>query len=300
MTEHLFLDEHFNILTGEKARAALQQTNDAPYLTDGQGVVQVPKSRWHVAQEFERHFWLERSRDAREDRNQEHFRRFDGYSALRSKWFPHAIELGCGPFTNLRLIAEVSYVKACTLLDPLLHSYLTHPHCTYDGRWLRSEQNRLSRFLGSNMALRGCRRVIRRLYPSVLQSRTRIASLLPHPIEEMPLDRTFDLIVIINVIEHCYDINRVFDNIRRISHAGTIIVFADRYYEHRVVAEWVQGTRYDAGHPLLVDRNVIDAFLDSTCEMLYKKVYRLPWSAEGFDLSHDAVYFIGKVRPSDS
>lgn len=296
MTEYFYLDEHHNILTDDQARDALQKTNDSKYLSDGQGVVRVPKERWHVAQDFERRFWLEKSFSATEDRNSDHLQHFDGYRVLRGLHFDHAIELGCGPFTNLRLIASQCDVKQCTLLDPLIESYQDHPNHTYCARWLRTGATSLDHFLSANILLRAVRRGLRRLLPRSLEKRVRVDRLLACPIEEMPLDTKHDMIVIINVIEHCYDIQQVFENIRRISMPGAMLVFADRYYDHQLVADWITRTRYDAGHPLLVDRHVIDSFLDRNYEPLFRRVDHHDWIVREFDLSHDCVYFIGRCR----
>ncbi|HKV40727.1 MAG TPA: class I SAM-dependent methyltransferase [Blastocatellia bacterium] len=296
MTDYFYLDETHKILTGPEAREALSHQNDAQYLTDGQGVVRVPLSRWETAQQFERRYWMEMNPDAKEDRNEDHFQYFEGFSVLRGRQFDHAIELGCGPFTNLRLIAQVCSVKECTLLDPLVETYLTHPNRTYDQHLLHSETNPLYHALGKSKPLRAGRRVLRKLWPASLKMTTKIGRLLPCAIEDMPVDRTYDLIVIINVIEHCYDVQRVFENVRALAHPGTVLVFADRYYSHETVANWVQGKRYDAGHPLMVDQRVIDEFLDSACEVLYRNVHHHEWVVDGFDLGHDAVYFVGQMR----
>jgi SAM-dependent methyltransferase len=196
----------------------------------------------------------------------------------------------------LRLIATTCRVARCTLLDPLIDSYLGHPNHTYDREWLRSDASRLSRVLGKNRPLRAVRRVLRALWPASLGTKTPVDRLLATSIEDMPVEGTYDLIVIINVIEHCYDIDRVFGNILKIAKPGAILVFADRYYDHETVAGWVQGKRYDAGHPLLVDRSVINEFLHTNCDTLYEGVRQHEWVVEGFDFSHEAVYFVGRIR----
>ena len=236
MAEYIFVDENHVILTDEQARDALKRTNDSQYLSDGQGVVKVPKERWNVAQSFERNYWLEQSVGATEDRNEDHRSNFDGYSAVRQLHFSHAIELGCGPFTNLRLIAGACRVDSCTLLDPLAGEYQKHPNHTYDDRRLKIRGSWLDRLLAKNVLLRAARRVLRRFWPGSLTTTIPVKRLLACPIEEMPLDCAYDLIVIINVIEHCFDIDRVFENILRIAKPGAVLIFADRYYDHATVA----------------------------------------------------------------
>jgi len=102
-SEYHFTDENTQMHKGEEARQLLAEVNDAAYLSDGQGVVKVPEERWQTAQRFERKGWMEHWVGAADDRNYDHMRRFDGYRALQGRSFDHAIELGCGPFTNARL-----------------------------------------------------------------------------------------------------------------------------------------------------------------------------------------------------
>jgi SAM-dependent methyltransferase len=294
MEKKIFLDETHRVLTGEEAEAALRQRNDAPFLNPDKGVVRVSKERWDAAQRFERDYWLEKSSGCDDDRNHEHYRHFDGYSALRGKTFEDAIELGCGPFTNLRLISQECAIRRCTLLDPLLEQYARHSKRTYDERWLHSKHNRLYRRLGSARPARALRRLLGVVAPGWLRGKTPVRRLLPCPIEEMPLDHTYDLIVLINVIEHCYDLDLIFDNILKIARPNALLVFSDKYYDREKIARWVQGERYDVGHPLLVDRSVLQAFLRGHFESLYERVVACPWVVEGVDFSYDAVYFVGR------
>ena len=51
------------------------------------------------------------------------------------------------------------------------------------------------------------------LEPVTVSGSVPIGRLVASPIEEMPLDRKYDLVVMENVIEHCYDAELVFANI---------------------------------------------------------------------------------------
>lgn len=229
MDEHWYVDENFRILKGEDASKALQEISDADYLSQSQGIVRVTRARWQIAQTFERKGWMGLWIQTADDRNLQHMADFDNYEELHDRRFQNAIELGCGPFTNLRLIGQICQVKECTLLDPLVRDYLKHPNCSYDAKWLRCGENGLSKKLSVLKPLRAVRRVIRRLFPGTLQRRIRVRELVAGPIEEMPAGERYDLIVIINVIEHCYDINRVFENIVKIAAPNAILVFHDKY-----------------------------------------------------------------------
>jgi len=297
MEQKIFIDEKHRILTGEQAEEALRRRNDASFLNPDKGVMRVSNERWKAAQEFERNYWLEECAGSDDDRNYDHYQHFDGYSALRGKTFEDAIELGCGPFTNLRLISQECTVRRCTLLDPLLETYRReHNNCTYDQNWLHSKHNRLYRRLGASKPLRAVRRLMNKVAPGLLRGKTPVRRLIPAPIEEMPVDHTYDLIVIINVIEHCYDIDLVFANILKVARENAVLVFSDKYYDREKIARWAQGERFDVGHPLVIDRSVLQAFLHDHFESIYERVVAHPWEVEGVDFSYDAVYFIGRKK----
>src|SRR5687768_12881795 len=80
--KYLFVDEQLRYTTGEEAARALASRSDAPFFTEGQGVLRVPKTRWREAQHYERDTWLVANADAADDRNDEHEEGFGGYGAL--------------------------------------------------------------------------------------------------------------------------------------------------------------------------------------------------------------------------
>ena len=187
-------------------------------------------------------------------------------------------------------------IERCTLLDPLAESYVGHRNCPYDnGKFLRGAPRPLFQTLGKTKIGRGLRRVVKRISPRLLFLGTPIHRIIPKPIEEMPAGEQFDLIVLINVIEHCYDVNLVFEKIKSIAKSGALLVFHDKYYYHERVAQEV-GRLYDAGHPLRVDRKVVDDFLDEHFTPVFKKIGHKESKIQGVDLGHDTVYFVGKLR----
>jgi hypothetical protein len=293
-----FVDATGRVLRGEEARVALEHKNDAEFLTEHNGIVSVPQTRWKEAQEFEQKYWLERV-STRDDRNEDHAAEFAGYGAIRNRTFSHAIELGCGPFTNLRIISSGCFIQSCSLLDPLIGSYLDMPNCRYNQQALHCDGT-LMRKLAANLPLRIIRRGLRQIAPQVLRRGVQdipIKRLVASSIEDMQTDGlTCDLIVIINVIEHCYDIHRVFENIKRIAATNAILVFADKYYEPEMVSELVHGHYYEAGHPLMVGRQVIDAFLNDNFVPLYQMVKRKPLRHIPVMPYYDAFYFIGQLK----
>ena len=288
MSTYLFIDKDHNVLTGDRAKAAIAEAPAAECVRDGHGTIAVSKERWETAQAYERNTWIKECRDAADDRNYDHCEMFERYRALKGMVFPRAIELGCGPFTNLRLISGQCRIKACTLLDPLIREYLDHPHCAYDRQFLRAE-SRLSFPLCMSGLFWREGRVLR-----TLRRRITVEAMLAMPIEEMPIGGRYDLVVLMNVLEHCYNIDKVFQQVAAMMGQGSILVFHDKYLENGESGE--AGHVYDAGHPLRPRRDAIDAFLGEHFRPLYRKVGRIRHVVEGVDLSHDALYFVGRFQ----
>lgn len=291
--KQIYVDKNVRIFSGEEAKRALREKNDLSFVDEGEGVVAVPRERWEEAQYAERLHWMERGYKSIEDRNDYHESAFEDYGALQGRTFGHALEMGCGPFTNLRIIGKHCTIERCSLLDPLIGEYVSHPNCTYDRNNLYLAQ-RLSRKTIINMVLG---RYFTPLYNSLrkrLNPTIPVAALLACPVEQMPVDQTYDLVCIINVIEHCYDTNLVFANILKVLKPGGVIVFHDRYYDHDEVLDIVQN-QYDAAHPLKVDRRRIDSFLSDNFEPLFRQVTHNCSMADGIDdvIAYDELYFIG-------
>lgn len=294
MDKHIFIDEQGNIIQGKKAKIRLEKTSDAAFL-NGKGISAIPKERWAVAQSYEKHTWTVTAAHSTEDRNYDHYLNFDGYKTLNGMRFDHAIELGCGPFTNLRYIMRACEIKKCTLLDPLIESHLHHRNCTYTKTYLRGEEKPLYRRLSSSFFLRMMRRLLKYVAPEYLFSTLPVNEIISKPIEEMPAHSRYDLAVLINVIEHCYHIDLIFNNIKKILKRDAIFIIHDKYYAHSDIAREAH-KKYDAGHPLRVDMTVLDNFLDENFTCLYKKVARKEEIVDELDFSHDVFYFIGKYR----
>ncbi|HVT81898.1 MAG TPA: class I SAM-dependent methyltransferase [Phycisphaerae bacterium] len=266
--EALFVDEKVNILRGADAEKAIQARSDARYLTEGQGIVRVPLERWKIAQTFERTGWMEKWRGAGDDRNLLHAEEYNGYRSLAGRTFHHAVELGCGPFTNLRVIGDFAPIENVTLLDPLIESYLQLPKCHYTREALRTHSG------GRSMP---------------------IAQLHACPIEEMPVTKKFDLIVMMNVIEHCFDVQKIFEKILALAAPGAIFVFHDCIYDASKTQAVLADKYYEAGHPLMVAYPVMEKFMREHFQTLYFS--RCPDAPDQLEVCPHTgrFYFMGKV-----
>lgn len=211
------------------------------------GVLSVDATRWATAQRYEATCWLEKYRTASDDREREHAQRFDSYRSLAGKHYRRAIELGCGPFTQVRRMLRGSVeCDSLTLVDPLLDRYEELPHCSYD--WLRR---------GRHL--------------------TRIASAL----EDLAISpEGYDLVVSINVLEHCRDYVACLDAIRCLAAKGATLVLSEPAVRRADLAE-VCAKTWDAGHPLRVADDRLQRDMEALGTVVYRRVldglYGAPW-----------------------
>lgn len=289
----IYVDENRNIFQGEEAKKKLDEKNDFEFAHMETGVTKVSHERWEQAQKYEEACWFE-SLNAADDRNFFHYLAFDKYHNLVGKQFEHAIELGCGPFTNLRIISKVANVTKIDLEDPLIHKYLSHPNVRYSNSLLRNGDFALDPFFVKSIR-KVCRLFSHRLANKITVSRKiKVDKLYNCGIEEMPINRKYDLIVIVNVIEHCQDVERIFDVIKMISKPGTILVFADKKYDGKEVYELLKSEYFEAGHPLMVDFSIISDFLKSNFATLFERTIVEKGEEEDLGLEFETYYFIGQ------
>jgi SAM-dependent methyltransferase len=251
----VFIDPETSISKGDVAEKLLAEINDKVFLKQGSGVVEVTEDRWRLAQKAEHIYWMKKGLRIRDDRNFHHSRAFKKYAVLANAHFKNALELGCGPFTNLRVIAHHCTIEKCVLLDPLILSYLDHPYCAYTHTHLRLSPS-------SNLG-----RKLHKLKPSwhnKLQEwrgkTIAIDQVHAMPIEKFTPDRTFDLVVMLNVLEHCLSAEVIFEKILSCTHPGSLFIFQDRLYDYQHIQDSLE-CMYDAAHPLKVDKTVIHSFL---------------------------------------
>lgn len=176
----------------------------------------ISSERWRQAQAWERQFWdrqnipparwkrllrpalvlvglrppLPATAPEHDDRNHWWARQLDGYSML-----PDAIgdvcELGCGPYTNTRLIVRGRSVGSICCSDPLAVRYLT-----YERAWLSQAWQ------------------------------ARAVAVACHPAEHCPYpDDRFDVTVLINVLDHVFDPAACLAEAVRITKPSGLFVF---------------------------------------------------------------------------
>jgi SAM-dependent methyltransferase len=290
---HIFISEDLTICEGEEAAALLeaQSIREAQVFDPRRGILRVDRARWQEAQRYERRTWLEQGRRARTDRNEHHRERFANYAPLRGRAFERGIELGCGPFTNMRLILEHCDIKEVVLLDPLIQDYLAHPFCQY-------QSGHMSGVLNCVPALRELRHPIRFLRNTrnayhVGGLRGRPVILEASMIETYETDLRFDLVVMINVLQHCQDAEAVLHKVLEIILPRGIFVFGDAVYDAEEIQR-LAPVLYDAGHPLKIVDAVADDFLAHNFEPLMQANYLVEHDFRGVHLRHYDRYFVGQ------
>lgn len=291
----IFIDENIGIYEGEQARLRLQSKANIESIDAGRGVTQVDPARWQEAQRYERRTWLQKGRWALTDRNEHHQERFANYAPLHGLKFRRGIELGCGPFTNMQLILEHCNIEQIYLLDPLIEDYLTHPFCRYRrcrlGGVLNENLWRLPSY--ARWPLQCVRSKINDYRIGGLMGRP--ITIEPSMIETYHTDQRFDLVVMINVLEHCQDATAVLNKIDEILGPEGILVFHDKLYEVEDIKR-LSKVLYDAGHPLRVDQSVIQRYLHQNTSLLMQAQYRVQSEFRGLSLRYYDLYYIGQKR----
>jgi SAM-dependent methyltransferase len=178
---------------------------------------------------------------------------FDDYSFL-----PHEvgdfIELGCGPYTNTRLIIRDRKIHRIVCSDPLVKSYVQFKHS-----WL-------ARAYHKGLVL-----------------------VDDFPLEETPYaPGTFDVVVLINVLDHVYDFDLCMRNaIGLVRPTGYFLIGQDLTDPHEHQTE-------DVGHPIWVTAAEVEAHLHEFDPVLAKKLKR----EEGRNPSHhySTLVYAGRKR----
>lgn len=216
----------------------------------------VDRERWKQAQEWELAFWRRqeskkgwkrlvfpivrpllaavRSRRAGgDDWNRWWREQFDGYSFL-PEHIGSYIELGCGPYTNTRLVIKDRTADRVICSDPLADDYLR-----FRGRWL------------ADAARKG------------------IIEVDNHPIENCPFPPgSFDVVVIINVLDHVMDADACMRTAIGLLKPGGYFIFGQNLAnpEIRGKFEW-----FEEGHPIRATAEDVEGYLEGF-EPLLKKV----------------------------
>lgn len=219
----------------------------------------VDRSTWETAQNWERQFWLKEQRQlAKYGKNlawailasfglKERYRgddhnhwwagQFENYSFLPSS-IANAIEVGCGPYTNIRLVSARTKVGHIFLSDPLIRTYV-----------------------------RFRRTFVRECYDKAF------CTLDDHPLEELPYrDEYFDLAIMNNVLDHVKDARECMQNLVRVVKPGGYVVIGQELTNDADLPSHPDGLKI--GHPITLDENWFAPYLSHFTPCISKVLSR--------------------------
>ena len=241
----------------------------------------VSPERWREAQQWELAFWNRQnlpspfwkrlirpllvvrglraqvSKTTYDDRNEWWRKQFDNYSFLPPS-SDNVCELGCGPYTNMRLILEGMQAKHVHCSDPLARSYMSYPNA-----WLGAAAR----------AARVC--------------------VDYHPAEECPYASDyFDLVVMINVLDHVRDARRCLEHAIRITRTGGLLLFGQ---DLTLATDEQPG---NPGHPFILNHQQLEPVLLSRFKPVLKRIVPRAEVSEP-EMHYGALVFAGRKLSAD-
>ncbi len=213
----------------------LKRTRTRPRCADhGVGPLVVSQQRWERAQRWELEVWkrrtsrirgylssisalvLRRPGLAQEDWNSWWFEHFDGYRVLPQE-IRSCLEIGCGPYTNMRLLMKDRAISRIVCSDPLASEYVRMRKT-----WLAESHKRGLVTVDSSPGER---------------------------LMEVFKPAEFEVVLLINVLDHVRDAEAVLTNAMSLTApGGYLVVGQDLSHSIDLVV-----SRYDIGHPIKIE-----------------------------------------------
>jgi ubiquinone/menaquinone biosynthesis C-methylase UbiE len=253
----------------------MESPNDFCHFHPDYGVIFVPFNRWSTARLAEMNLWM--TLDIDQDRNEEHQGHFDHYRSLLSLFnsstpssndlnLGHVLEIASGPYTQVKTILESipdATLKSLTLLEPNLMEYRQNSSgCSYKDGYLKGHR----------------------------------VNFLVGRAEDFLLPEAYDLVIMINGMEHCQDGVKVLNNLYHSIKPGGILIWHERTFDDYtgMPFEMQDGLLDFVFHPLRLKTKFWEWFIFSHFETLYFKqtTYRLSDNQQ-------LPYFIGRKPEYD-
>lgn len=220
--------------------------------------IRVSKRRWNEAQKWEENCWIEteraRSRFGKaylwrflaqvglvprsqgNDWNDWWKSKFQNYDFLPAS-VDNAIELGCGPYSNMRLVGERCKANHVFLSDPLVRTYINFKNG-----------------------------FVSQMY------RTGFVTIDDHPIEECPFAQGyFDLTVIINVLDHVQDAQLCVENAISITKPGGFLILGQDLSNEDDI-KLITNSEGEIGHPIRVDHAWLDELITERFDPIIHRI----------------------------
>ena len=207
----------------------------------------VSPETWAQAQCWERDFWLREQRNLarfgkntiwkllsflgmveryRGDDNNQWWAKCFNYYTFLPPAVDNMIEVGCGPYTNARLVRKACVPRQLVLSDPLIRTYVQFTMT------MVSEMNRAPE-----------------------------CYLDDHPLEDLPFkDSFFDVAVMINVLDHVQDAHSCMRTLLRIVKPGGFVIIGQDLTNEEDYLTHPDGMRI--GHPITLGAEWFDLYLN--------------------------------------
>ena len=215
----------------------------------------VSEKRWRQAQQWEKAFWDRQNipsvwwkrllrpllvlvglrspleQQVFDDRNHWWKEKFNNYKNIPDQ-FNNVCELGCGPYTNVRLIAQNCKIKYIFCSDPLARQYITYKYA-----WLAQAY------------------------------RSGFVSVDFHPAEECPYKTNyFDLTIMINVLDHVSDPLECLQEAIRITAPSGYLLFGQD-----LTQDGYQRPS-NPGHPFTFSHQQLERILKHACQTIFYNI----------------------------
>lgn len=163
------------------------------------------------------------------------YEQFDGYKVL-PKSFDKSLEVGSGPYTNVRLIVRLVKIKEMYFTDPLMHLY----------------------------------KAFRMTWLSRMFEKGKIHALTGKAEQIDFSDQTFDLVICNNVLDHVENAEKCLEEMSRVLKPGGYFVFGQELTnaDDLKVSSW----RDDVGHPIKLHQTFLDKVFSGMYEPKFKKI----------------------------
>jgi len=245
-------------------------------------ILRVSGERWRKAQEWELRTWKRRNRlhvilargifgllglakgPIGDDWNHWWREKFDNYKDLPNE-LNNAIELGCGPYTNIRLISKDHRIGFIVCSDPLARNYLR-----FRRSWLAQQH------IAGNIMVDFS------------------------PAEDSPFrSEYFELVVLINVLDHVQDAEACLKTAIRLTKPRGYFVFGQDLTDLEDSREKGRLVSEDTGHPIRLHHEVLDRLLQPAFEHVLYRI--LPRElGRNPDVHYGTYLFIGRKRGSEA
>ncbi len=183
---------------------------------------------------------------------------FGNYKVL-PRYFERALEVGCGPYTNIRLISKKCKIKEIICADPLIKVYTS-----FNLTWLATQ---------------------------VKKNKIKISDDKCEDIKSK--NNYYDLVVCINVLDHVQNAEQCLKEIIRVTKRGGFIVFGQDLSDDEDLSNRI--VRDDIGHPIKIHHTTLEIILNDVYESHLKKI--LPRNKGRGPFAHYGTYiFIGQKK----